>query len=60
MRCPRSPPHRRVSVTNKGSPKDSPGLRGHAWEKVYKDDIHIGRRCKLCGKIILTPRSKIA
>ena len=58
-RCPSSRKKRR---TQRGRGKSSGykrGMKGHSWEKLIKDDEHIGRRCTKCGKIVLNARGII-
>jgi len=58
MKC-RSKHRTRVSK-KKGSSNNHPGIKGHSWEKIAKNGIHIGRKCTSCHKTILNPRSTIA
>lgn len=52
--------HRTRVSKKKGSSNNHPGIRGHSWERLTKNDTHIGRQCTRCKKTILNPRSQIA
>jgi len=64
-RCPMSPTKHRIAKPH-GSHSHGSGLedykfgmRGCAWKKLIRNDIHIGRCCERCGKKIFNPRCNI-
>lgn len=55
-RCPSSRPKRRNQKGKGKSTGYKLGMRGHAWQKIVTNGIHIGRKCTKCNKIIHNPR----
>ena len=55
-RCPSSRPKRRTQSGKGKSSGFKRGTRGHSWQKIITNNIHVGRKCTKCQKIIHNPR----
>ena len=51
--CPKGT-KKMVRPRGKGKDHVKRGRKGHSWEKLIENGLHIGRVCRNCGKKVLS------